>query len=326
MQGEQISVIIPMYNAQGQIRKCVDSLLAQTYKDFEIVLVNDGSKDNSLVMCKDAYGSDPRVKIIDKPNGGVSDARNTGLRAASGDYVAFVDADDWVEPAFLARLHEELVQSDADVCIMDYKVIADHPEKISKRNIEKNESVSAHTALASFFDAGFPTFACAKLYRRKIIEGLFFPLNVKIGEDAYFVYCALQRSRTVRILQDPLYNYWLDNAAGATNNFFRRYDYEAPHFATLILQDLPKTAPDLLRQAGNFLMQPAMRSFFGHISTKNETQQSFRDLYNALQTIFRHADRTKKYRKYRLFFQLYQSRIFRPVCRAYARRVVAAKL
>jgi len=63
MQGEQISVIIPMYNAQGQIRKCVDSLLAQTYKDFEIVLVNDGSKDNSLVMCKDAYGSDPRVKM-----------------------------------------------------------------------------------------------------------------------------------------------------------------------------------------------------------------------------------------------------------------------
>ena len=61
MQGEQISVIIPMYNAQGQIRKCVDSLLAQTYKDFEIVLVNDGSKDNSLVMCKDAYGSDPRI-------------------------------------------------------------------------------------------------------------------------------------------------------------------------------------------------------------------------------------------------------------------------
>ena len=98
MQSEKISVIIPMYNAEMQIQKCVNSLLSQTYTNFEIIIVNDGSKDNSLAVCQSAYGTEPRVKIVDKPNGGVSEARNTGMRVAEGEYISFVDADDWVEP------------------------------------------------------------------------------------------------------------------------------------------------------------------------------------------------------------------------------------
>ena len=102
MQSEKISVIIPMYNAETQIQKCVNSLLCQTYTNFEIIIVNDGSKDNSLAVCQNTFGNEPRVKIVDKPNGGVSDARNAGMRAAEGEYISFVDADDWVEPTYLS--------------------------------------------------------------------------------------------------------------------------------------------------------------------------------------------------------------------------------
>lgn len=322
MQSEQISIIIPMYNAEKQIQKCIDSLLGQTYGNFEIIIVNDGSKDKSLDVCKAAYGDDCRVKIIDKPNGGVSDARNVGLRAVSGKYVTFVDADDWVDPTYLSCLYDNLAQNNADICTLDYKVITTNPAKIIKNNTDKKEVLPSHTVLERFFDAKIPTFACAKLYRQEIIEGLEFPLGIKIGEDALFVYHALQRAKTVCILPDQLYNYWLDNTSGATNNFFRRYDYNTPHFATLILRDLEKTTPNLLRQASNLLMQPAIRSFFGYISNKKDSLQYFKDLCETLQTIFRYADHTKKYYKYKLFFVLYRSYIFRPVCRLCAAQTI----
>ena len=315
MQSEQISIIIPMYNAEKQIQKCIDSLLGQTYGDFEIIVVNDGSKDKSLDVCKEAYGSNSRVKIVDKPNGGVSDARNAGMRAASGKYITFVDADDWVEPTYLSCLYENLTQNNADICALDYKIITTNPAKAIKSSPDKKEVLSSHTALERFFDAKIPTFACAKLYRREIIEELEFPLGIKIGEDALFVYHALQRANTVCILPEQLYNYWLDNTSGATNNFFKRYDYNTPHIATLILNDVKETTPDLLRQASNFLLPPVVRSFFGYIANKKDSLGYFKDLYKTLQTIFCHADHTKSYYKYKLFFALYRSYVFRPICR-----------
>ncbi|MBS5724565.1 MAG: glycosyltransferase [Clostridiales bacterium] len=322
MQSEQISIIIPMYNAEKQIQKCIDSLLGQTYGNFEIIIVNDGSKDKSLDVCKEAYGGDSRVNIIDKPNGGVSDARNAGMRAASGEYVTFVDADDWVDSTYLSCLHDNLVQNNVDICTLDYKIVASDPARTIKNNTDKKEVLSSHTALERFFDAKIPTFACAKLYRREVIEGLEFPLGIKIGEDALFVYHALQRANTVCILPDRLYNYWLDNTGSATNNFFRRYDYNTPHFATLILNDLKETTPDLLRKASNFLLSPVVRSFFGYIANKKDSLPYFKDLYKTLQTIFCHADHTKSYYKYKLFFALYKSYIFRPVCRLRAAQAI----
>lgn len=322
MQSEQISIIIPMYNAEKQIQKCIDSLLGQTYGNFEIIIVNDGSKDKSLDVCKEAYGGDSRVNIIDKPNGGVSDARNAGMRAASGEYVTFVDADDWVDSTYLSCLYDNLVQNNADICTLDYQVITTNPAKTIKNNTDKKEVLSSHTALERFFDAKIPTFACAKLYRREVIEGLEFPLGIKIGEDALFVYHALQRANTVCILPDRLYNYWLDNTGSATNNFFRRYDYNTPHFATLILNDLKETTPDLLRKASNFLLSPVVRSFFGYIANKKDSLPYFKDLYKTLQTIFCHADHTKSYYKYKLFFALYKSYIFRPACRLRAAQAI----
>ena len=112
----KVSVIVPVYNAERYLAQCVDSILAQTLQDMQVILVDDGSTDSSPAIC-DAYaGKDRRVQVIHKVNGRAASARNAGLRAAAGEYVAFVDADDWISP----EMYEAMLAEGADVCLCDY--------------------------------------------------------------------------------------------------------------------------------------------------------------------------------------------------------------
>ena len=111
----KISVIVPVYKAEAWLARCVDSILAQTFRDLEVILVDDGSPDGSGALCEGYAAADSRVKAIHKANGGVSSARNAGIEAASGEWVAFVDSDDWLEPDYLERLADRLTGPDCDV-------------------------------------------------------------------------------------------------------------------------------------------------------------------------------------------------------------------
>ena len=118
----KISIIVPIYNAEYQIRCLLDSLLLQTWSHFEVLLINDGSTDESGAIC-DAYAEkDHRFKVIHKENGGVSAARQTGIEAVSGEYVIHADADDWVEPEMLHDLYEKAILADADIVFCDFYV------------------------------------------------------------------------------------------------------------------------------------------------------------------------------------------------------------
>lgn len=112
----KVSVIVPVYNAEQYLAECVESILAQTIEDIELILVDDGSTDSSPAMCDGFAATDSRVKVIHKPNGRASSARNAGIHAASGEFVAFVDSDDWIS----ADMYEKMLQPDADVCLCDY--------------------------------------------------------------------------------------------------------------------------------------------------------------------------------------------------------------
>lgn len=117
---ETISVILPIYNVEKYLEKCLESLLAQTYEALEIILVNDGSKDRSLEICKAYEAKDSRIKVIDKPNEGVALTRNRGLEVATGDYIAFVDPDDWVEPEMYASLMRQIKKWESPVCLCNF--------------------------------------------------------------------------------------------------------------------------------------------------------------------------------------------------------------
>lgn len=121
MENELISVIVPIYNVENYLRMCLDSIQNQTYKNFECLLINDGSPDNSAEICREYVAKDSRFRYFEKENGGVSSARNLGIERSEGVYITFVDSDDWVEPDYLEVLYSIIVQEKADISVSTYK-------------------------------------------------------------------------------------------------------------------------------------------------------------------------------------------------------------
>jgi glycosyltransferase involved in cell wall biosynthesis len=123
----KVSIIVPIYNVAGYLARSIQSLRDQTLEDLEIILVNDGSTDNSLCICEEHAKSDCRIQIIDKSNGGVSSARNVGLEVATGEYIGFVDPDDWVEPSMYESMYTKLTQTGTDLCMCNF--IMEYPNR-----------------------------------------------------------------------------------------------------------------------------------------------------------------------------------------------------
>ena len=123
MKKDLVTIIVPVYNAENELCRCVDSILAQSYKNLEIILIDDGSKDNSLEICSKYSRKDNRIKIFHKNNGGVSSARNFGLTEASGKYICFVDSDDWLDEQYVEALHEEILKNDSDIVIGGFSYV-----------------------------------------------------------------------------------------------------------------------------------------------------------------------------------------------------------
>ena len=189
---ELISIIVPVYNAEKYLPACVESLLNQTYDAMEVILVNDGSKDGSAALC-DAYAArDSRVRVIHQENQGVSAARNAGIDCAAGKYVAFVDADDYVEPDYLEHLHGELTAHDADFVTCCYQEIShgDAPKSAipfvgaSRMVTEKADYFEDMAAIKEDYWSTI----WAKLYRRDLIGDTRFCRTLKYGEDHVFFY------------------------------------------------------------------------------------------------------------------------------------------
>ena len=132
---DTISVIVPVYNIEGYLGKCIDSIIAQTYKDLEIILVDDGSSDHCGAICDKYAKKDNRIKVIHKPNGGLSDARNHGIEAATGSYLGFVDGDDYIEPQMYEKLHNALVENDAEMSICSFRYVGGYEERNGRLSI-----------------------------------------------------------------------------------------------------------------------------------------------------------------------------------------------
>ncbi|ONI42804.1 hypothetical protein AN639_02280 [Candidatus Epulonipiscium fishelsonii] len=130
----KVSIIVPIYNVSKYLERSIISIQNQTLKDIEIILINDGSTDNSLDICKRYTKYDDRIRLIDKPNGGVSSARNIGLEIATGDYIGFVDPDDWIDKNMYLKMYKQITKYDADICLCDHYEV-----NITGKNIQRNE-------------------------------------------------------------------------------------------------------------------------------------------------------------------------------------------
>ena len=203
-------MIVPVYKVEPYLRQCVDSILGQTFQNFELILVDDGSPDGCPMVC-DAYArSDSRVRVVHKENGGVSSARNAGLNAARGKYIAFVDPDDFIQKDMLQSLLEEIEQCQADMVMCNFDTYYP-PEYSGWKRVGSSfaSGVMDRDAFADFMALPNNWHTCIlwnKLYKRHVWENLRFP-DGYIHEDEAVMHRIVERCHSIRIIEDCLYHY-----------------------------------------------------------------------------------------------------------------------
>ena len=207
---ELISVIVPVYKVEPYLRRCVDSILCQTYSNLEIFLVDDGSPDGCPAIC-DAYAEkDSRIRVIHKANGGLSDARNAALDVARGAYYAFVDSDDFISPDYIETLYETLRQFDADLSVVGMRrVFQDSMALEDTRKEARTCCYDTKAAVLQLLTWGdFSHEACGKLYKAELFGGIRFPAG-ELYEDLAIMYSVILRTQRVVYTDCPLYQYFI---------------------------------------------------------------------------------------------------------------------
>lgn len=208
----KVSIIVPVYKVEKYLHKCVDSILLQTYKNIEVILVDDGSPDNCPAICDEYAKKDKRVKVIHKPNGGVSSARNSGVKTATGKLLSFIDSDDYIDKNFITELVKNQIKYDSDVTICDF--YRDASGKLKKVKQLKNDRIfvkSEKFNCAELITKKYKIYQCLwnKLFKKDLFLNAMPYLNEKasMAEDLNLVFCCLAKAKVVCYFASPLYFY-----------------------------------------------------------------------------------------------------------------------
>lgn len=206
-----VSVIIPVYNVEKYLNKCVDSVIGQTYRNLEILLVDDGSTDGSGAICDEYAARDERVRVIHKENGGLSSARNAALDVCKGEYVAFVDSDDFVSLYFIELYYRAIVQFDGDIAAVQNEAFflegrEDEAQLVSTAQARSIEQIDPHEAIRLMLYQNIPTGAPWKFYKRSIFDDIRFPVGW-LYEDAATIHRLFMKANKMVLLDADIYAY-----------------------------------------------------------------------------------------------------------------------
>jgi glycosyltransferase EpsJ len=246
-----ISIIVPIYNAEKYLTRCLDSLISQRYTHIEIILINDGSTDNSSALCDKYATQDSRIKVLHKENAGVSEARNSGLAIASGDYIHFTDADDWVEPDAYKKLADIVIQREYDVVRFNAfnssnTIVNQVPFQGEYENKKLEEVMLTYIGapkLGGTFILGVPWLY---LFNRKLIEKnhIRFNKSLRRCEDRLFTLTTLLYSQKVLFIDDILYHYETNEGSLSNKYDSLRWEQEILYLAEL-RKEYSKIKPEL---------------------------------------------------------------------------------
>ena len=217
------SIVVPVYNLENYLKKCIDSITNQTYKNIEVVLVDDGSTDGSGNICDDYAANDERIVVIHKSNAGVSEARNTALAAATGDYIAFCDADDYLESDYIEKMLDGIVRYGADIAACGLYMDYEKKTKVVSSGGD-TECLTVDEAVGKMFEkGGMQGYTANKLFTRDAIKEIRFPTNIPFCEDTLFLTEALVNSQRIVYIPEPMYHY-LQRTGSASGDMDLRYD------------------------------------------------------------------------------------------------------
>ena len=202
-----ISIIVPIYHVEQYLNRCVESIVNQTYSNLEIILVDDGSPDNCPKMCDDWAKRDSRIKVIHKGNGGLSDARNAGMKIAKGDVISFIDSDDWIDPNFFEVMLNVMQDDESDIVSCGVKWVDEDGELLRTASVEAHEMFNTHDSMQELLhDGKLKQHVWNKLYRRNVIENIPFEKG-KYHEDVFWSYQVIGQAKKISVIPDSFYNY-----------------------------------------------------------------------------------------------------------------------
>lgn len=201
-----LSIIVPVYNVEKYLAQCIDSILAQTFRDFELILVDDGSPDNCPALCDAAAQKDARIRVIHQKNGGLSAARNAGLDIARGEWVSFIDSDDWIEVDMYEALYHAVQKYQADMAFCTLLMVDEQDRPLGEiREWTDLEVLDQEQAIARIASTPLHS-ACNKLYRRRIFETLRFPVG-RLNEDSFVAPAILEQITKAVYVPQQYYHY-----------------------------------------------------------------------------------------------------------------------
>ena len=201
----KVSVIIPAYNVSKYIEFCIQSILSQTYRDIEVILIDDGSTDDTPILCDKIANLDSRVVVYHKPNYGVSSARNMGIKHAKGDYVMFVDGDDWVDITYLSNVLQRFEESQCDACSCN-KYFKNDAIQVAT-TICSDNILLANDILKEHLHFGFIASPCLTIWKRDCVKDVFFNENIYTLEDWEYNFRCLTKIKHICILDKAYYHY-----------------------------------------------------------------------------------------------------------------------
>ena len=203
-----ISVIVPVYKVEQYLRRCIDSIIAQTYDNFEIIIIDDGSPDNCPQICDSYKEKHPRTIVIHQKNQGLSAARNKGIDTAHGDYITFIDSDDWISTEYLSELYSSIKETSSDIAIVNHKQVTDFPIKTpeNKCAIKQFSRQEALFELIAKQNQPF-VISCGKLYRKELFNDIRFPTG-KCHEDEFTSHLLINKASKIVYSNRTLYFYY----------------------------------------------------------------------------------------------------------------------
>ena len=222
-----ISVIVPVYNVEKYLARCLDSIINQTYKNLQIIVVDDGSTDNSSKLCDEYAKKDKRIEVYHKENGGVSSARNIGIKNAKGEAVGFIDSDDYVEPQYIEALVKSMLDNDSDISLCGFKKIYGKQSDDIIR-FEDGTCFDKETFVKKIMNVENAFGTChTKLIKKEAISKTRFDESLTVGEDALFMAAISSRINKASYVGQALYNYQINNSSVVRRfdeNYLRKYE------------------------------------------------------------------------------------------------------
>ena len=303
---ELISVIVPVYNVEKYLARCVRSIRKQTYSNLEIILVDDGSPDACPRMCDQFALDDARIKVIHKPNGGLSDARNAGIDAASGAYIGFVDSDDYIHPEMYMGLWKSLKAEGADIAVCGMKKVFDDSGDITDQPENTVRVYSGREAVSNIFEASLylqSVVAWNKLYRRELFDDVRYPAG-KIHEDEFTTYELFYKSDKV-VYNTGIYYYYYqraDSIMGERKNSFSSDGLEAYEQMTDFFE---KRGETYILQLIRYRYLCLLKKYAEELRKKDHSEHA-EMLWEKYKEVYRKSIRSIRKRKRRFRLRMYR--------------------